>query len=190
MRTLLLLTLAACGPKDAPSDDSGETGGADTGDSGADSGTDTGDSGTDSGDTGDSGTDSGDTGDSGADSGDTGDTGTGDPCAPAIPSTAIVVREDTTLTEDDIDVWICRGVTASVTGTGGRYYVDDRGSLVVSGGEGVVWAGPRADIAMLAGPNELYVDPAADYRVDADDVTVVKCPAVTFDTTNAPADGC
>lgn len=116
----------------------------------------------------------------------------GDPCAPILPETTQVVQGDATLAEDGVVALVCRAATLSAAGHDGRFFVEDRGDLVLSGSGGRVWAIGSARVSVYGGSTEVYVEEGVDVFVDpyldAGDVVVTTCSTLAF--VGGPASGC
>ncbi|MFZ5475751.1 MAG: hypothetical protein ACOZNI_03155 [Myxococcota bacterium] len=109
-------------------------------------------------------------------------------CSPTLPSDATVVRGESSMTEDDVRVWVCRGGILSTSGDRGAWYVDERGEALLSGTEGRAWVRASGILTVYAGPNEIWVEDGATVHVEADGVTVTTCATLPF--AGGPADGC
>jgi hypothetical protein len=122
---------------------------------------------------------------------DTDGTDTGGPCDFAVPSTALVVAEDTSIVEDDLVAWVCRNTTLSYAGTRGTFYLGQRAEIVLAMiGGNTVYAETGADLHNF-GTNTLIVGDAADVVDEAEGgATITVCPNLALDLANAPDPGC
>ena len=86
--------------------------------------------------------------------------------------------------------WVCDHVTLSVSGAGGRYFVETRGQLVLTGTGGTAWAPTGSRLSLIGDANDVFAESGASIRDDGSGNTVIDCTAVTYDLSAAPADGC
>ncbi len=113
-------------------------------------------------------------------------------CEVSVPAAAVVVEDPAVFSGADV-AWVCRGAVATVTGARGAYYVDDRGSLVVSGDDNVIYARAGTDLVVASGAtgNTFYLEDSSTLLDESGGATtVVACDPFSFDTASAPSPGC
>jgi hypothetical protein len=111
-----------------------------------------------------------------------------DTCTPTLSDVVDVVLRDATTAEDGVQAWVCRNATYSVTGADARVYGDPRADLVLSGSGARGWATASTRLFVYGDGAEVWVEEGTDLHVEAEDVVVHTCPAVSF--LGGPADGC
>ena len=112
-----------------------------------------------------------------------------DSCTVTIPADAQVINADASSTDDGVVAYVCAHSTFSASGTGGRYFVESRGQLLLSGTGGTAWAPTGTRLTLIGGSNRVFAEDGADIQDDGKGNTVIDCPVVTFDPASLPS-GC
>lgn len=115
-------------------------------------------------------------------------------CDATIPPTSTVFTASSgTLATSLAAIWICDGGYPSVTGNYNLIYMEDGATLSLDGDSNVIYT---------KGNNYLYINPGSDVNAvihegtganianNGTGNTLLPCPTVTFDYTNAPSPGC
>jgi hypothetical protein len=111
-------------------------------------------------------------------------------CTYAIPANAHVITDDTSVTDAGYIAWVCRNKTMSYGGTGGVFFVDQRGELVLSQGGNTVYGVVGAQIHNFGDGNVIIVGDSTDVVDESEGTTVSECLGLAFDLSNAPDPGC
>lgn len=113
-------------------------------------------------------------------------------CQIAIPATAISVSQDSILTIDNADIWVCSPDTLFLNGSFNTVYLENEAACVVqSGAENKVFL-RRTSYFTAPGilRSEVYYQPGSTFEVPGFFPTYFSCDSVEYDYTDAPFGAC
>ena len=124
------------------------------------------------------------------------DNGTLQPvCNPSIPSNAIVVSTNMTISGAGgfACYWVCPGATLTLSGAANsQIYLEENAGLNLLGGENYVWMKDNSTCLVQAGSNTNWVNKKASASLtdNGTNTSVNTCTTLTYQDSNAPVEGC
>ncbi len=114
-------------------------------------------------------------------------------CTHAIPSDAHVIHSTGNPVVDGgfTPQWICDGDTLTTTGGIFKAFLEEGAVMNIDGGADTIYVKDWATLNMSAGNNYIFYEPNAILNITGGNVlSLVQCPVIQFDYTNAPANRC
>ena len=113
-------------------------------------------------------------------------------CEPTIPSDANIITTNTS-TNGNGCYWVCSGITLTLTGSANaQIYLEENAGLSMLGGENYVWMKDNSWCTVQESSNTNWIRKSASSAVTdkGTNTVITTCPALSFDDTNAPGNGC
>ncbi|MCA9566928.1 MAG: hypothetical protein KC656_03760 [Myxococcales bacterium] len=114
----------------------------------------------------------------------------GQPYEVSVPSDATVYDDDWAVDIDDHTAWVCGFDDVVAYGDYGTWYLNRYADLDLHGSGNIVYARRGADVKLYGTDNIVYADDDADIDDYVGGNTIYIVDPLTFDTSDAPDDGC
>jgi hypothetical protein len=111
-------------------------------------------------------------------------------CDIIIPSSAIAYNSNGSHSVSNETIWICPGVTITLTGHDNIVYVEKDVILTLTSGGNTATVKDHGHVEIEGDFNKLYVAPNATFSNIGASNSTLGCPSVSFDYTNAPSGVC
>lgn len=116
-------------------------------------------------------------------------------CSPVIPLGSLVIADTTGLIGyglSGFDVWVCKKVQVEIGifADSNSIYIEEEAIGEIIGAGQTIWAKARAVLYLQSEGNTVYYDTNATVVDNAQNNTLIPCPNMIFDYSQAPAEGC
>jgi PKD repeat protein len=111
-------------------------------------------------------------------------------CDPSVLSSSVVVTSTTTINGGFDPIWVCGGDTLHSDGGFHNVYLEPGAVMTTDGGIDTIYVKEGASVIMGGGIHVIFYVSADDLDINGGIPYQYACASITFDYTNAPANGC